>query len=72
MKHPLAHAAASYFTSGLDEATIICIDGVGDGVATSVYHGRNGTIEVKREYDICDSLGLFYLGMTHYLGFRFG
>ncbi|MGF1425354.1 carbamoyltransferase family protein [Kitasatospora sp. LaBMicrA B282] len=72
VKHPLAHAAAAYYTSGFDEATIISVDGVGDGVATLVGHARGETITVRREYDISDSIGLFYLGVTNYLGFRFG
>jgi carbamoyltransferase len=72
VKHPLAHAAASYYTSGFDEATVISVDGCGDAVSTVIGHGRGRTIELKREYQIDDSLGLFYLGLTNYLGFRFG
>lgn len=70
--HPVAHAAAAYFTSGFDEATIVNTDGVGDGVATFVGHARGETISVHRRYGIGDSLGLFYLGLTNHLGFRFG
>jgi carbamoyltransferase len=72
IRHPLAHAAASFYTSGFDEATILSIDGCGDGVSTVIGHGRGRTIELKREYRIDDSLGLFYLAMTTYLGFRWG
>jgi carbamoyltransferase len=72
VRHPLAHAAASFYTSGFDEATVLSIDGCGDGVSTVIGHGRGRTIELKREYRIDDSLGLFYLAMTTYLGFRWG
>ncbi|MFF4501676.1 carbamoyltransferase [Streptomyces sp. NPDC001401] len=72
VKHPLAHAAASFHTSGFDEATVVSVDGVGDGVSTLIGHARGGSMRVLREYDIADSLGMFYLGVTNYLGFRFG
>jgi carbamoyltransferase len=41
--HALAHAAAAYYTSGFDEATIVSADGVGDQVSTTIAHGRNGS-----------------------------
>jgi carbamoyltransferase len=72
VRHPLAHAAASYYTSGFDEATVLSVDGCGDTVSTVIGHARGRTIELKREYRIDDSLGLFYLAVTNYLGFRFG
>jgi carbamoyltransferase len=72
VRHPLAHAAASYYTSGLDAATVISIDGCGDAVSTVIGHARGRTITVSRDFPIDDSLGLFYLGLTNYLGFRFG
>lgn len=70
--HPIAHATAAYHTSGFDEATIISADGVGDAVSTLVGHARGGTITVRRQYPISESLGLFYEGLTRYVGFRFG
>ncbi|MFJ6200042.1 carbamoyltransferase [Micromonospora sp. NPDC092111] len=70
--HPVAHACAAYHTSGFDEATIISTDGVGDGIATLVGHARDGVIEIKRSFPISESFGMFYLGVTTYLGFRFG
>src|SRR5215211_7460716 len=72
VRHPLAHATASYVTSGFEDTTIISVDGVGDSISTMVGCGRAGRVEVKREYRINDSLGLFYLGLTNFLGFRFG
>ncbi|MEV6930388.1 carbamoyltransferase C-terminal domain-containing protein [Dactylosporangium sp. NPDC051485] len=70
--HPVAHAAAAYFTSGFDEATIISADGVGDSIATLIGHARGSAITVLRRFPVSDSLGLFYEGCTRYLGFRFG
>ncbi|GLK99209.1 carbamoyltransferase family protein [Dactylosporangium matsuzakiense] len=70
--HPIAHAAAAYHTSGFDEATVISTDGVGDRIATMIAHGRGGSIEVKRHWPISESLGMFYLGLTRYLGFNWG
>lgn len=70
--HPISHAAAAYYTSGFDEATIVSTDGVGDRIATLLAHGRGDTIEVKRHWPISESLGMFYLGLTRYLGFQWG
>ncbi|MFG1759864.1 carbamoyltransferase family protein [Micromonospora echinofusca] len=72
VSHPVSHASAAYHTSGFDEATIISTDGVGDRISTLVAHGRGTAIEVKRHWPISESLGMFYLGLTNYLGFRFG
>ena len=41
-------------------------------MSTVIGHGHGRTIKLKREYRIDDSLGLFYLAMTAYLGFRWG
>src|SRR5579875_217798 len=70
--HALAHAAAAYYTSGFSEAAIVSADGVGDRVSTTIAHGRDGSITALREFAISDSLGLFYLGLTNYLGFHQG
>ncbi|MGI5401445.1 carbamoyltransferase family protein [Streptomyces sp. CA-135486] len=70
--HPISHASAAYHTSGFDEATIISTDGVGDRISTLIAYARGGAIDVKRHWPISESLGMFYLGLTNYLGFRFG
>ncbi len=70
--HPISHASAAYYTSGFDEATVVSIDGVGDGISTLIAHARGRNIEVKRHWSISESFGMFYLGLTSYLGFRFG
>jgi carbamoyltransferase len=70
--HHLAHASAGYHASGLDRAAVLVVDGQGDGVSTTIAHGRGGRIDVLREFDNARSIGFFYLALTDYLGFGFG
>jgi carbamoyltransferase len=70
--HHLAHAAASYHASGLDRAAVLVVDGQGDGISTTLAHGRGGRVDVLRQFDNTHSIGFFYLALTDYLGFGFG
>ncbi|WP_439427701.1 carbamoyltransferase family protein [Micromonospora sp. LA-10] len=70
--HHLAHAALGYFTSGFDDAAILVVDGQGEDVATTIFHGRGQRIEERLRFGIADSLGFFYAAVTRYLGFSVG
>ena len=67
--HHNCHAAASYYSSGFDEALIISMDNSGDGVSLQIATGKNGKIEVLKRFDRPNSLGLFYSLITQYCGF---
>ncbi|HEU5378970.1 MAG TPA: carbamoyltransferase C-terminal domain-containing protein [Ktedonobacteraceae bacterium] len=69
VNHHLAHASSAFRCSGMDEATILVIDGRGEHTATSVFWGKGNTIRLIREFDIPDSLGFFYLAVTRFIGF---
>lgn len=69
VNHHLAHAASAFRCSGMDEATILVIDGRGEQVATSIFLGKDNHIRLIREFDITDSLGFFYLAVTRFIGF---
>jgi predicted NodU family carbamoyl transferase len=58
--HHLAHAASGYYSSGADQAAIIVVDGAGERQATSLARGRDGKIEILREWPISQSLGFYY------------
>lgn len=66
--HHLAHAAASYYPSGFDNAAILVTDGQGERVATTIAHGKGRTINAIRSYDVSQSIGYFYSAITHYIG----
>jgi carbamoyltransferase len=70
--HHVAHAASAYFTSGLDEAAIVVIDGQGDGISTTLAHGAGDRIDVLSTNGIADSIGFFYYALNQWLGFDFG
>ncbi len=69
VNHHLAHAASAFRCSGMDEVTIIVMDGRGEHAATSIYHGKDNQIRLLRSFDIAESLGFFYLAITRFIGF---
>ncbi len=70
IRHHDAHAASAFFCSGFKQADVLVIDGVGETDATSLYRGDGGLTPVKR-VAAPNSLGLFYGGVTVYLGYEF-
>ncbi|AUX21637.1 carbamoyltransferase [Sorangium cellulosum] len=73
VEHHRAHLASAFFPSGFDEAAVVSIDAFGDFVSTMWARGRGNKLEILRRVGFPHSLGLFYSGMTQYLGFpKFG
>ena len=69
--HHLAHAASAYLTSGWDECLVVVIDGMGEAHGLTVYHGRDGQLEVLHRVSAADSMGILYSVVTLHLGFDF-
>lgn len=67
--HHIAHAASSYYFSGMKNAAIMSIDGSGEFVTTMFGEGKNGHILEIKKFISPDSLGFFYAAITEYLGF---
>ncbi|MEO1389784.1 MAG: carbamoyltransferase [Cyanobacteria bacterium J06634_6] len=68
--HHLAHAISAYAFSGFTDATVVVIDGHGASETTSIWHGKDGSLEHVLTVPWPNSLGLFYAEMTYYLGFK--
>ena len=68
--HHRSHAASAYYTSGFDEALVITADGGGDGLAGSIYTGRNGKLHVLSEWPRIHSPGNFWFLITYICGFN--
>lgn len=68
--HHLSHAASAYFTSGFDNATVITLDGAGDGKCSRVYRVRQGTFEELQSLDSYHSIGNYYSYVTHLCGYK--
>ena len=66
--HHRAHAAATYLTSGEENAAIVTIDFAGGPYSAGVWKGKKSSIS-RLETEIClNSLGEFYWDATKYLG----
>ena len=68
--HHEAHAWSTYALSGFEDALVVVVDGRGSRQATSLYHARNGRLEVVTVIEWPNSLGSFYEAFTDLLGFE--
>jgi len=68
--HHFAHACSAYFTSGLETATVITMDGAGDNASSHVYLVKEGEFRRLCSISSFDSLGNYYAYITHLCGFK--
>jgi carbamoyltransferase len=68
-EHHLSHAASAFFPSGLQEAAILTIDGVGEWATATICKAVGNKIEILEELKFPHSVGLLYSAFTYYLGF---
>ena len=68
--HHRAHASAAFRMSSVEKGCVLTLDGVGDGVAGTIYSGNpDGSLVLHRSTISVDSLGAFYQAATDCLGF---
>jgi len=67
--HHLSHAASAYYPSPFLDAAILTIDGVGEWTTASIFHAKEGIINVVKEMPFPHSVGLLYSAFTYFLGF---
>ena len=70
VEHHLAHAASASFCSGFKKALCITLDGVGDGLSSTVNIFKEGKIKRIAQSLAKDSLGIFFEQVTNLLGMR--
>jgi carbamoyltransferase len=68
--HHLAHAASAFHSSGYAESGILTIDGFGERSSSIFAIGDRKGIRVFEETMIPGSLGVLYMMITAYLGFK--
>ncbi|MFC1890213.1 carbamoyltransferase [Thermodesulfobacteriota bacterium] len=68
--HHTAHMAAAYYPSGFDKAAILVIDANGEIATTTYGRGRDNRVTALDRVKFPHSLGLLYLCVTEYLGFK--
>jgi carbamoyltransferase len=69
-QHHRSHAASAFYPSPFRSAAVLCIDGVGEWHTTSIWHGRDNTLELCDSISYPHSLGLLYSAFTSYCGFK--
>ena len=69
-EHHESHAASAFFPSPFERAAILTFDGVGEWATSSVGVGRGNRIELQRQLNFPNSLGLLYSAFTYFCGFR--
>jgi len=73
IEHHRSHQASAYYAAPYDESAVVSVDGFGDFVGAMWAVGNQNKMNVLKRVGFPHSLGLFYSGMTQYLGFpRFG
>lgn len=68
--HHVSHAATAAFTSGMNKALVITMDGVGDGLCGSISTFENGKLERKSVTAVRNSIGIFFEQVTNLVGMR--
>ncbi len=71
--HHYCHATSAYYSSDFGpDATILSIDGGGDGVSAKAFEASEGRIRELCSVASFDSLGAFYSYITQICGFKAG
>jgi carbamoyltransferase len=68
--HHAAHLASAWRTSGFESATVVSLDGVGDGVSGVVGVGDEAGLREIARFSSRDSIGLIFEEATRLLGLR--
>lgn len=68
--HHDAHAYGAYFTAGRPEATVVTLDGGGDGSCSKVYAARGGRLRRLDATTTFHSIGNYYAYVTKILGYK--
>ncbi|HYB61567.1 MAG TPA: carbamoyltransferase C-terminal domain-containing protein [Methylomirabilota bacterium] len=73
IEHHQAHLASTFFVSPFEQAALLSADGLGDFASTMWAVGEGNRMRVDGSIAFPHSLGMYYTGVTQYLGFlKFG
>lgn len=68
--HHKSHAAAGFYTSPFDSATIVVLDAMGEWESASIWQGRGKELKKLWSRSYPDSLGIFYSAFTQLIGYK--
>lgn len=69
-EHHQSHAASAHYGSGFNNALILVADGIGDGLALSIWTGDGSELSCRFTLPYPHSLGLIYASFTGFLGYK--
>lgn len=68
--HHRSHAAGGYFTSGMDAATVVVIDSIGEFETLTIWKARGTQLKKVYSQSYPHSMGLWYSAMTQRIGLK--
>lgn len=68
--HHKSHAAAGFFTSPFDQATIVVLDAMGEWESASIWQGCGTDLKKVWSRNYPNSLGIFYSAFTQLIGYK--
>ena len=68
--HHRSHAAAGYYTSSFSDATVVCLDSIGEFETLSVWNAANAKMHRVLSQRYPHSIGLWYSAMTQRIGLK--
>ena len=70
VSHHHSHAAAGYYTSPFREATVVCIDSIGEFDTLTVWNGSGNKLKKIYSQGYPNSVGLWYSALTQRVGLK--
>jgi len=70
VSHHHSHAAAGYYTSPFRDATVVCIDSIGEFETLTVWEGHEQYLTQLYSQGYPHSIGLWYSAMTQRVGLK--
>ena len=68
--HHRSHAAAGYYTSGFVDASVVCVDSIGEFETLSIWQGSANRLDKYYSQGYPHSVGLWYSAMTQRVGLK--
>ena len=68
--HHLAHAAAGFYTSPFREASVVCIDSIGEFDTLTIWNGDENGLKRIYSQGYPHSVGLWYSALTQRIGLK--
>lgn len=69
-EHHISHGASAFFASPFEEAAVLTFDGVGEWATSTIGIGKGNKLEILKQMNYPDSLGLLYSALTYFCGFK--